>query len=1315
MTSESSKRRRASGLVVAALLVSGLVCPVWAQTPSEPSAFTLAKTGAQLRDAAIDPANGCVYVAAYNRNEVWRVDLANAAAMQPLATAQVEAGPAALALSRDGGVLACLNRLAETLTLLRTPGLEHIGTASCGKGACDVTALPGGGFAVANSFADSVTIVDPARPESPSVIEHVASVPNSVAASASCLAVGTRVPAALLLYGAGSPTPAASIPLPSAPRSIDGIDGDRFVVGAKEGLFLVDAGQRTIAKAKEIAVLDVTATESGLLALAQDGLHVFDMGLNEVEHIPLAPGGRFLTSSHDVTVVLSPTERTWQVRGVLPAVVAAAEPAAPEPEPVAPEPEPIAPWVETVEFPAEPEQAETEEAMPATPEPVAETETPEQPVEPAAPVPPVVEAAEVESPEVPSEPAPESQEEPVEVPSEPAPATEQTPEPEEEAEQAVQEPPKPAEPTVVEAAPEESSAEAEPPCEPEPTPEVAEETDETREPETETAKETPVPEEERRHTWQTLQRTPLGGMETSAPRFSRRAPGPPGADMRPLSLSEALAVGMNLTGQGGAFEPPDWTRPMQGVVADHIDASLDEEEYHFSGNVQSTLDTLTLNADELYYRKGTEEEAERAEATGNVVIRQRDSVFTADHVEYIVPPRAQLAIPEADPYPLAPGEGVLTEQERARRALRLGQLEAENVHLAEPYREMDADVVVYDFATNSGHAENARGMVLVNVNGDLVGLRFGAQKLRLTGEGSGEAEDLYITTSAYDPPRYALHLDRATLEAGEAVTGYKARLQIGRFKTPLYWPKWAHQSATGRTIGFDFDSGRSADIGYYLNFGQQFLVSPDLELGYRLYPTEKAGVGFGFEGDYDFMKTPTSPLFRGKGTFRTMATTKDSGYIELYHRQELFDDTAMLVQAEQWFKEDFVKDFYYDRYRHRTEPRSFVNVTHRKPNYIATGTVRKNTHDFVAETESAPEVTFHLLERPVAGPLYFTFDTIEGYYEREPAGTHAARSVNVGRLTLDMDLHEALSLTPFVELEGAWYSDEYRSDDSEFRFSTTAGATLQTRFHRAFPGAIGFSGFKHVLVPSMTWSYRPEPSMGVEETPRFDAYDNVYGRSRIETKIDNILYGRDAETEEVWQVARLTLYQGNDFWNELRRAEDYELELDLRPRPWWGFQIAGERHHISNDVDIDAPFFFERRLLEVAERLFDRPIDPEVLYRYNAYYADYDRILSYIYYDDRVFQGKFNARIGFAYTKTRDEVFNREILYGMGYKLGPKWSVAFEHRYDFERDDLYRQVYELRRNLDGLEAAVQFRDRTEGWDVGFELSLVAFPGTKVKF
>jgi len=241
--------------------------------------------------------------------------------------------------------------------------------------------------------------------------------------------------------------------------------------------------------------------------------------------------------------------------------------------------------------------------------------------------------------------------------------------------------------------------------------------------------------------------------------------------------------------------------------------------------------------------------------------------------------------------------------------------------------------------------------------------------------------------------------------------------------------------------------------------------------------------------------------------------------------------------------------------------------------------------------------------------------------------------------------------------------------------------------------------------------------MTVEETPRFDAYDNVYGRSRIESKIDNIVMGKDAETGETWQVARLSLYHGADLWNEIRESNDYELEIDLRPRSWWGLQTIAEHHSTEDegDIDIEDPFIVQRGLIELYERVLDRPFDPETADKYNTRYGDYDRMLAFFYYDNRDIGGNVNGRVGFAYTKTQEEVFNREILYGLGYRINDKWSVAFEHRYDLERGELYRQKYEVRRVMNCLEGALLINERESGWDFGVEFSVTGIPGTRIRF
>lgn len=780
----------------------------------------------------------------------------------------------------------------------------------------------------------------------------------------------------------------------------------------------------------------------------------------------------------------------------------------------------------------------------------------------------------------------------------------------------------------------------------------------------------------------------------SAPPPGRRDPEdriPPESDR---SIADILSEGMDLGPDSEGFKPVDWSQPIvihrydrhQGVVGEDIFTV--EGDVRFSiGDTEVRADRVTINKVEGSF-----------DAEGDVVIVQGKSRLEAERLRYGQPP------PEAD----RARTGLRPLRDESGTVSMTGSIEAELLHLQEPNRSLTADFLRYDYLEQTGEILNAKGHA-----GELY---FGAESLRVLGPASMSGDDFWVTTCDRDPPHYRLRMSRADIQSREMVLGKNARLQLGGFNTPLYWPSWRRDGdRETQFLGVDFDSGRRAEMGYFLNLGLRFTLSKHSDITYRILPTTKMGVGFGVEVDYDFMEAPTSPLFRSTGSIETLYTTEDDGIVEYRHRQELSPNTLLLGQWEQWSDRDFYKIFYFDRFRDRTEPRTFVNATHTKPNYIATATVRKRTHDFTVETERLPEATFHLLERNLARNLFFTFDTMNGFSAREPSGVEAFRAMNVARLTYDWNAAEALNLSAYVQGEAAAYSEDAREEGGVTRASGVAAVTGQMRFHRAYGGLWSFRGFKHTVVPSVTTSYRPRATADLDEVPFFDYLDYLPGRARIETKLDNIVLGHSESKNEVWQVARVSLYHGNDFWHEEEESHDYEIEIDLRPWPRWGLLAVAERHDTEGALDLDFSLAVQRAILRTIERITGDPFDKELYRRYNLLSDDYNRVLSYVYYNQGDTDWGLNGRLGFAYTETDDDVFNREIIYGLGWKLGEKWSMAFEHRYDLDRDELARQTYEIRRSLHKWETAIQLRDRESGFDISFEIYIAAFPGTRVKF
>ena len=1122
----------------------------WAQEPGR-RGFKEFSPNAQIRDAVISADGDVAYLAAFDRNEVWQASIPSG---EVRASAAVGRGPTALALSTDDVTLACVNRLSNSISLINTADMSLITTVDCNEGPGAVTALPGGGFAVTNSFADTVTLIDPKRPDAARVLEGVSGVPNGVAASESMLAVTVRVPPSVLLFSGGGETPTATVALPDSPGAVVALPADRFAVATKSAVLLIDGAGAEVAGKLDLAAYDLAVWGDRLLALTDNSVEVLDGQLAQTDRFDLKAPGRALAVADDLVAVLSPTTKTWRIHGVFaesPVVVARVEPG-----------DATAPPPASSEAVAEREAARQEYRQ------TAKAQRTTGPVPAGAP------------------------------------------------------------------------------------------------------------------------RTSFGGDEPSTSTFRQTPQGKTIAE----SVGDSLTVGPT----EGGFVLPDWTKPLRDL---EWDGEFEKEGNRITAtdNVRLTLDTIKFRADYLFYDKDLGE----LHVRGNVKMTQGESKAFADEVKYVLSEEKR----EDTPPPLTTAD-TDADQELARKMLTLGSLDAINIEIFEPARRLKADRMIYDFTGQVGQA--------YGVEGEAGTFFFGCDQLDLLGPDQAEGDNIWLTTCEPDHEYYKIRLKHGSIRGEGAVLGTGARLELGNTKTPIRWPRWSVKGGDAPTVDVDIDAGRRAELGYYLSLGQQFSITPNVQVGYRFWPTEKEGVGFGIEGGYNFMDTPASPMFLSAGSFRSLYTTNDRGYIEWYHRHDIYEDTVMLAQVEQWFDADFYKDFWYDEYRNRTDPRTFVNVTHTKPTYLATATIRKRTNGFTAETERLPEATFHLLERRLAKRLYVTFDTVNGYNVRRPSETDSIRSANVARLTYDVELGQSLNVTPFLEVDGAWYS-ENNEGDSDFRFSNTVGTTFQSRFHKAYPGRFGFSGFKHLVVPSITYSYRPNPSMEVEETPRFDAYDNVYGRSRIESKLDNIVYGRDAESGLAWQVVRLSLYQGTDLWNDVRKSDDYEIEMNLRPRPWWGFHMVGEHHTIEDDTGFDSPYYLEGRLLRAYERFAKQPYDTELTYLYNAAYGDYDRLLAYLLYERGPLNERLDGRIGYAYTATQDRVFNRELIYGLGYKLGEKWSMAFEHRYDLEGSGFHRQKYEVRRVFQCLEGAVMLSERSSGWDIRLELGVSALPGAKLKF
>ncbi len=775
----------------------------------------------------------------------------------------------------------------------------------------------------------------------------------------------------------------------------------------------------------------------------------------------------------------------------------------------------------------------------------------------------------------------------------------------------------------------------------------------------------PAPEAESRFTVQP-ERLHLGGFKPYAPHFG---------DPTGRTFNEALARALNAGADEDSIlsaEFPDrlehlkFGRQLRSINADGRAGVTADGGVEFDlGDVHVSAESISLQSDPRELR-----------LEGSPTLTRGASVLSAERVYAFDTPLPDIPgfwpiVPSRNarpvPHPLVP-RGYKDPAPQKRPSL--GTIELEDVALEETDRRLTADRLKLNTLARQANLENVRGQA-----GPLY---FGAESLRILGPRAAAGEDFWVTTCDEPEPHYRFRVSRAESEPGDEVVVTNARLQLRRAPTPLYVPRYTVALGPGsRGLDTEIKVAGSTALGGYVNVAHWFRVNDSVQLAPRVFATARLGTGVGFDTEYNLMKDPASALFRSRGQLRTLSTTEQNGYTEWYHRQELTPDTVLLGQWEQWYERDVIKDFYPNDYENRTGPRSFLSVAHTRPDYMLTGTVAPSTHDFTRDTQKLPELTFHLFERQLGGGFYGAFGAVGGYYETQPESIGAGRATTLARLSYDWNVARGFNVLPFFELDGTYYTQTLDESGDAFRGTATVGTTVQTRVQRSYPGLGNFTGFKHIIIPSATISYRPAATLDAAENPRFDALDDRPGRVRVESTLDNILLGRNSANKKVWPVARLTFYQGYDLENEAIRANDYEIDLEVRPRPAWGVRTVAEIHDVSSSSAL--------------------PGD------------DFNRLITYGFYDNKLGKNTLNGRVGFAYTESGPGVLNQEILYGVGYKIAKKWSAAFEQRYDFERQEFTRQTYSLLRKLHDWEIGFTLRDRQDSVDFGIQINLVDFP------
>ena len=576
---------------------------------------------------------------------------------------------------------------------------------------------------------------------------------------------------------------------------------------------------------------------------------------------------------------------------------------------------------------------------------------------------------------------------------------------------------------------------------------------------------------------------------------------------------------------------------------------------------------------------------------------------------------------------------------------------------------------VYDFEKKEGVFYGARGHSKP--------WYLSADKIEREAAGHYTVANTAITTCDLPSPHYRLSSKTTTVFPGDHLEARRLFLYAGSIPI-FYLPYYSHRLDGGAPpieweAGTESDLGAYARIGYNIELSEKVLIKPHVD-GFT-----KSGVGGGLNGRLNLFDG------KGRGKFESFyisdqnndntdveGVEQDRGKVDVYYRQELPHDLTALLQIEYISDQEFLKTFDFDGFSDRELPESFINLERTSRHEVVSLTVRENLVDYTDDVNRSPELRLELLDRRVGDTgLFFSATNDIGYLDEEERDFQATRNFTEGRLRYPLRYRDWLGLTPFLEGSGTYYSETLVEDD-EYRLSWDAGLVAQSRFHKIYDSPFDqYSAFRHLIVPTVTYRFRPKPDEEPDELPGFDSIDLIDKENSLEIEIRNYLQGKNRDGE-ISDILEYNFTAGLEYDDGSDKLATLENEVLVKPVPNW--ELAAK---VLND-------FRDERRSDLASTVL-RYSKPE----------------------------SFRASAGFLHEDTLLKSHDTQIVYSLAKELGPLWRIGFEQRYSISDDEFTYHELWVWRDLHCWELLVRLRDRRESTSVMALVNIKAFPMRRI--
>lgn len=472
-----------------------------------------------------------------------------------------------------------------------------------------------------------------------------------------------------------------------------------------------------------------------------------------------------------------------------------------------------------------------------------------------------------------------------------------------------------------------------------------------------------------------------------------------------------------------------------------------------------------------------------------------------------------------------------------------------------------------------------------------------------------------ITTCNLDRPHYRMHCRSVEIFPKDKIRAKGVRFIAGSMPI-MYLPIFV-QDLKDRRHGFSFQPGQSREWGSYLLSAYRYYLNEEVRGLVRVDYRENKGFAYGldlekFAGDYGtahleyyFIKES----LHGRGEVEPFFKNPERYKLEYRHKWDIDKATHFITEIHDFSDENFLRHYFYRQFEIDPAPRSYALLSHTYPNATFSVLLQKRFNQFFSETEKIPEVKletgkFKLMDSSL---LYYQNETsITGFTSRtrlSDADQDTVRGDVFNQLSYPFTM-AFFNLEPLVGFRSSYYSKDKNGDERLLRNVFSSGFSILTKFYKTFEdihlNAYGFEldKMRHIITPSVNYSYVHEPTLPNERLTAFDSIDSIAQANSLTLSLENKLQTK--RQNAAVDFLRFVASNPYNFLDSKGWGKIVTLDLEMKPNSWLEYDSNAEfdrsRHSFRTaNFDVTFPFSDDKGKVSAGYRYATGGDDSELL------------------------------------------------------------------------------------------------------------------------